>query len=852
MQSRFKILLLFSCIFLFGSGLFAQKTVTIGKDSMEIDFSNPRDYFIADINIVAPDYFDKNLILAISGLIRGDKIRFPGDAIPTAIQNLWKQGLFKDVKIYAHKRIGNSLFLTIEVLERPRLSYYKYEKPKLVSKSEAEDLSEKMRLVRGSIVTEDLVTNSKYIIQEYFIEKGYLDVKVNIEVRPDTTKGNNVYFFISIDRGSKIKVGEIVINGNAQIKTGKLRRTMKDTKVKTWYNVFNSGKFYEGEYEKDKKKIIEKYHDKGFRDAKIIFDTMYRVGPKRIGLELFIDEGNKYYFRNITWVGNSKYSSKDLTRVLGIKKGDIYSQGTLNSRLFMSASGTDVSSLYMDDGYLFFQINPVEILVEGDSIDIELRVYEGKQATINKVTVIGNTKTNDRVVMREIRTRPGDLFRRSDIVRTQRELAGLGYFDPEKMAVNPVPNPATGTVDIEYTVEEKPNDQLELSGGFGAGRVVGTLGVSFNNFSARNFFNKKAWTPVPSGDGQRLSVRAQSMGIGFQSYNLSFTEPWLGGKKPNSLSVTLYHSVQTNGQKKYVSRNPDSLNPLRQALKISGLSVGFGKRLKWPDDFFQFYGEANYKYYDLNNYRSFFSFNNGFAQAPELRLVLSRNSIDFPAFDFPTSGGQISATTQFTPYARSLFGKIDFKEATDQVKYEWLEYYKFKFTASWFTKLIGKERKNSLVLNSRIGFGFLGAFNKDYGLSPFERFYLGGSGLTGFALDGREIIALRGYDDQSLSPRNGASAIVKYTMEFRYPISLNPSALVYALGFTEAGNSWATFREFDPFNVKRSAGVGIRVFLPMFGLLGLDYGWRFDNVNTAPFMQKSQLHFTIGMNLGEL
>ncbi len=848
MMNKFFFILIIS---FFCSGIVAQSILTQGTDSLTTDYKNPKEFVIEEITVKAPDSFDKKLLAALSGLSKGEKIRIPGDDIPNAIKNLWKMGLFKDVQIHATRVEQGKIYLHISVTERNRLSYYKYKDRKDISKNEADDLSEKMRLNGEMMVTEELIKTSEEIATEFFRENGYLDAKVWIVQVPDSAKPNHVVFILHHTRGPKIRIKDIVFYGNTQVKAGKLRRKMKETKRRRWYT-FQSAKFFESEYEKDKDALMVEYADKGMRDAKILKDTLYKVSPDRIILEITIDEGKKYYFRNISWVGNSKYTTKDLTRALGIKKGEVYNQGLLESRLYMNASSTDISSLYMDDGYLFFQVTPVEILVEGDSIDVELRVYEGKQAIIDDVTITGNTKTNDKVIIREVRTKPGQLFRRSDIIRTQRELAALGYFDPEKMSVNPVPNPADGTVDIEYVVEEKPNDQLELSGGFGAGRVVGTLGVSFNNFSGKGFFKKGAWAPVPSGDGQRLSIRAQSYGVGYWSVNASFTEPWLGGKKPNSLTVTTYHSEQTNGQKKWTSRKDKELNPLRQSLGISGVSVGLGKRLTWPDDFFQFYAEANYKYYLLDNYRAFFSFNDGYSRDLNLRFVLSRNSVDFPIYDFPTSGSVISLTTGFTPWLRSLFTKTDFTTIGDQEKYKWLEYYKFKFTGSWFTKLFGKERKNALVLNTRIGFGLLGTFDKDYGLSPFERYYLGGSGLTGFSLDGREIIALRGYDDQSVSPPNGAASIVKYTMEFRYPLSLNPSALVYAMAFAEAGNSWSTFKEFNPFSVKRSAGVGVRVFLPMFGLLGLDYGWRFDEIPTAPFMQRSQLHFTIGMNLGEL
>lgn len=850
-------------IILLAAGLLpAQNTIVIRHDTSAIDYGNPKEYIIGGLKMEGAPSHDNNLLISISGLQSGSKVRVPGDDISKAITNLWKLGEFEDVQILIDKIQGDIIFLTIQVVEKPLLSGVHYTG---VTKSEANDIREKVKLVRhGSILTESTLQRTKTIITEYFVDKGYPDVKVEYRpiVKDTATKENDANLYVDITIGPKVKIGEIHFYGNTVFSNGKLWRTMKETKRKTWWNVFNSGKLNEEEFEKDKQKIVDKYKDKGYRDAHIVRDSVYRLSKTRYGIAIYIDEGRKYYFRNITWVGNSKYSSKELSKALGIKRGDVYNQGTLESRLFMNASGTDVSSLYMDYGYLFFNVQPVEVLVEGDSIDLEMRMVEGKQATINKVTVVGNTKTNDRVIMREIRTRPGQLFRRSDIIRSQRELAQLGYFDPEKMQVNPVPNPANGTVDIEYVVEEKPSDQLELSGGFGAGRVIGTLGVSFNNFSARNMFKKGAWAPLPSGDGQRLSLRAQSNGLYYQSYNFSFTEPWLGGKKPHSLSFSFYQSIISNGVKKKIEDEEGNKidNPLRNAINISNVSLGFGTRLKKPDDYFQFYSELNYQYYVLNNYTNFI-FKDGYANNINLKTVISRNSVDQPLTDFPTSGSNLTLTAQATlPYSRiPLFAnyQADFSTLTDQQKYKMVEYYKLKFTSSWFTRLAGKDRKHSLVLNTRIGYGILGSYNPALGTAPFERFYLGGSGLTGFyAFDGREIIALRGYNDNSVYSgstikNNGASAIAKYTLELRYPLSLNPQALVYGLAFAEAGNSWEKVKDFNPFSMKRSVGVGFRIFLPMFGLLGLDYGWRLDDVY-PPTMQRGQFHFTIGMNLGEL
>ena len=714
------------------------------------------------------------------------------------------------------------------------------------------------------------------------MNKSYNDVKVNVVKQKDEKLENNIVLFINVTKGNKIRIKDINLSGTKSIKKWKLRRTFKETKRRHWWNPFNSAKFDEDNYEKDKKALIAKYNEKGFRDAKIVHDSIYRIekqkvklnwkrsfrtfsikrdtinATKRMSIDITVEEGTKYYFRNITWVGNSKYSSKDLANVLSIKKGDIYDQSTLDQKLFSNPNGNDVTSLYMDDGYLFFNITPVEANVTNDSIDLEMRIYEGKQATISKVTVVGNTKTNDRVIMREIRTKPGQLFRRSDIIRTQRELSQLGYFDPEKMNVLPSPNQATGTVDIEYTVEEKPSDQVELSGGYGNGMVVGTLGVTFNNFSGKNFFKKESWRPLPSGDGQRLSVRAQSSGLFYQSYNMSFTEPWLGGKKPNSLSVTGYYSVQSNGQKrKTTDSNGDKIsNPLRASLDIVGASVGLGKRLKWPDDYFTLYQELDYQYYILNNYSSIFSFSKGYSNNIYYKASLQRNSVDKPIFE--TRGSQLALTGQWTP-PYSFFNNKDYTSSTltAQERFKFVEYQKYKFTAKFFTPITnkrgtdGKEARN-LILRTSLGFGLLTSYNSHVGQSPFERFYMGGSGLTGYALDGREIIALRGYDDQSLSPSTGASFITKYSAELRFPITLNPSATIYMLGFLEAGNSWANKQDFNPFNVYRSTGVGVRVFLPMFGLLGFDYGWRLDDVPTNLGMQKGQFHFTIGAAIGEL
>ena len=865
----------------------------IGLDGASFDYTQPKEYEIGGIMVTGAQYLDAGAVINITGLTVGEKITVPGDEISKAIDKLWKQGLFSDLKITSSKILTNQplgqpdvIFLNIVATEKPRLSRFSF---KGVGKSEADDLKEKINLVKGKPVTDNLKTNANNTIRNYFIDKGFLNVQVNIKEERDTTLANSVMLSIQIDKKEKIRINRIYILGNTALSSGKLRRSLSDTKERNRVElfrdiystltdsigkihlkkvlaalgnpmklyafasprlrlaIFSSSKFIDNTYQTDKQSIVAKYAEAGYRDARIAKDSIYRFDEKSINIEITVDEGKKYYFRNVTWVGNTKHTSEELSNLLSIKKGDIFNQAALDARLFMNPDGRDVSSLYLDDGYLFFNVTPVEINVEKDSIDLEMRIYEGKQATINKVYITGNSKTNDRVVMREIRTKPGQLFSRSDIIRSQRELAQLGYFDPEKLNVNPKPNPAEGTVDIEYIVEEKASDQVELSGGWGAGQLVGTLGVSFNNFSGRNIFNKESWAPLPSGDGQKLSIRGQTNGKYYQSYNMSFTEPWLGGKKPNSMSVSAFRSTNSNG----VSKSDETLS--RSAVSITGGSIGFGARMKFPDDYFSRYLDFSYQYYELEKYTNFV-FSDGYANNLKASLTISRNSIDQPIY--PRTGSQISGTIEATP-PYSLFKKdIDYTALSQQEKYKFVEAHKWKFSASWFQRIAG-----NLVLNSRMKFGYLGRYNSKLGDSPFDRFYMGGDGLSGFQLDGREIIALRGYQNNYLTPRGitsqgtysyvGGTVYDKYVMELRYPISLNPSATIYVLGFAEAGNTWLKFNQFNPFNIRRSAGLGVRIFLPMFGQLGLDYGWGFDqgvpsNPNIAP---KGQFHFSIGQSI---
>jgi len=825
-------------------------TPAINPDSNKLNLAAPKKYILAEEpKVVGAQHMDISVLLLISGLTKGDEIEIPGSKITDAIKNIWKQGLFEDVQIYADKIEGKKIYLTISVAEKPRLSKFTFIGLK---KSEANKLRDEIKLVRGKVVTDFLLADIKQTILAHFTNDGYSNVKLSIDEVPDTTFVNSVILYIKVDRGGRIKIQDIIFHGNTALSDGKLRRAMSDTKRKRWYSIFHSSKLIPDDYAADKDKIVAKFNSIGYRDAKIVKDTVYKSQvPNRVAIEITIDQGNRYYFGDITWVGNSKYPSKVLSNVLGIRKGDVYNASLLNERLSMNPNGTDVSSLYMDNGYLFFQVNPVETNVHNDTIDLEMRIYEGTQARINNVTVTGNDKTSDKVIMRQLRTLPGELFRRSDVIRTQRELGQLGYFDPEKMTVNPVPHPEDGTVDINYGVQEKSSDQIQLSGGWGGGLgFVGTAGITLKNFSAANIFHKDAWRPIPTGDGEQLSLNFQSNGLPYQSVNLTFVEPWVGGHKPNSLSTTLFTTTESNGLAESTGE--------REAINIKGISVGYGIPLKFPDDYFTLFQYINYQYYTVNNYGSEFIFANGYANSISYKLQLTRNSAD-PNI-YPTYGSNIKMSGEWTPPYSAFQHGIDYADESPQQLYKFLEFQKYKFTGTWYTNITNWSNKESegklahnFVLYTYAGFGLMGYYNSEIGNCPFNRFYMGGSGLTGYSvIDGREIIALRGYDAGTLSPTTGAVSVAKYTMEVRYPISLNASATVYVLAFCDAGNSWSSVSQFNPFSLYRAAGPGVRIFLPMFGLLGFDYGWRFDNVPTDPGMARSQFIFTIGQNLGEL
>ena len=845
-----KIKLFFTFLLFFLVGVRAQGTL------VELS-ATPRQYEIGPIRIVGADNFDHQAIKAVAGLRQGQMITIPGDQISKAIRNLWKEELFSDIGIDLDKEIEGVVYLTIRLTPRPKLSRFKF---KGVPKREADKLKEEIDLFAGKTITENMIYQTDAKIRGYFREKGYYSIKVQIQRVKDTIMNNSEVFLIDIDRGVKVGIKSIVIDGVTSVPKWKLYLAMKDTKRKSILRLFKRSKYTLSTYEKDKKAMLEKFYKVGLRDARIIEDTVYFKDPKNLIIQLSIDEGNKYFFGDFEWFGNSKYRSSFLDSILGIKKGDIYNKTLLDKRLNGGEDGRDIASLYMNKGHLFFQIFPVETGVSGNYINYQFRIYEGKEARYGEIVLKGNTKTNDQVVFREIRTKPGDLFNKEDIMRTQRELSQLGFFNDQTMKVNPMPNPEKGTVDIEYIVEEKSSDQIELSGGYGgagpggAGRVIGTLGLTFNNFSTRNIFKRSAWTPLPGGDGQRLSIRAQSNGRFYQGYTFSFTEPWLGGKKPNALSFWVNNtSLSSNGLFR--------TNPAYNGISISGVGVGLQRRKKWPDDYFTAYYELSYQYYDVVNDFRFPLFPKGYSNDIALKYVLQRSSVSAPIY--PQSGSNFTFTAKSTlPY--SYFQKdVDYSQASIAERYYFLEYFKFKFTGEWYAPL-SPNRK--LVLMSRFGFGYIGAFNAARGITPFDRFTMGGSGLTGVnQLGGREIIALRGYEDQAISSGASDPIIAKYTLELRYPISLNPQATFFVTSFLEAGNTYPTFKNFNPFNVKRAAGVGIRVFLPMFGMLGLDYGLGFDRLDSwasgyngpsdASIQKKGfypKLSFTIGMNLGEL
>lgn len=859
-----------------------------------LNYAAPREYTIGGIEVTGINVLDKNAMISISGLKVGDKIKIPGDAISGAIRKIWKYGLVGDISIEISRIEGDNVFLVIDMAERARLASYYFTG---VTKGQESSLKEDIDLIRGRIVTDAMIRNTESAVKKFFVKKGFLNTEVKVYQERDTTQRGDIKLKIAVNTKSKVKINRISFSGNDKVDDGNLKKRLKKTKehprftlhrailqtllhpkdflthstpatkrdIKEFFNnnvklnVFNGSKFIRADYEEDKKRLVEYYNSKGYRDAEIISDTIYAHNGRTINIDFKVYEGPKYYFRNIIWTGNYLYSDKQLDQVLAISKGDVYNKELIDRKLQFNPKGLDISGLYMDDGYLFFRINPVEVAVVGDSIDVEMRIVEGEQATINEVTIVGNERTSDHVIRRELSTIPGNKFSRSDIIRTQQALSQLGYFAPDKVNQNLVPNPAKGTVDIEWQVEEQSNDQIELSGGWGGVfGFVGTLGLTFNNFSVRNIPHLKKWKPLPVGDGQRLQLRVQANGRQFQSYSFSFTEPWLGGRKPHSFTVSFNSSVQRSifG----FGRNSSDTTGYSPMLKVNSITVGLGRRLEWPDNYFTLTNSVSYLNYSLQDWNSGLGFSNGNANSFTFNTTLARRSLD--QIMYPSSGSDISLSVTLTP-PFSRFRNLDYATATPAERFKWIEYHKWMFDAKYYLPL---DNKKKLVLEAKAHFGFIGSYSSEAGIGPFERFYLGGDGLAGgfnaFLL-GQEIIGLRGYENNQITPpdyanfgrsNNGSTVqggIVydKFGLELRYPVTTGNSATIYGFTFVEAGNNWNNYEDFNPFKMYRSAGFGARIFMPAFGLIGLNWAYGFDTLPGAASRSGSQFHFTIGQQI---
>ena len=842
------------------SPIWAQQS---GAD-VTVDYNNPKKYIVGGVKLEGNEHFSPEQVLQLSSLQEGMEVTVPSEEMTNIVRRLWAQRFFDDVSIAIDSLVPtrDTAYFKISIVERPRVSRWTFSG---VKSGEEKELLERLNFRRGGEFSEYVAKTSTDIIKRYYKEKGFYNVKVDVNTKRDTVIKSAIRVQFAVDKGEKVKIKTITFNGAENVKESKLVRSMKKTRDARLQNFFSSKKFQEKEYENDKRSLITAFNEAGYRDARIVKDTMYYIEPNRLQIDFEIDEGKKYYFRDITWTGNSIYDSENLNKVLKINKGDVYDVVTMEKRLFGGGkqSDYDVTKLYRDNGYLFFQVQPVEMNVEGDSVDVEMRISEGKPATLNNIVINGNDLTNERVIRRQVFTRPGYLFSQSDFERSIREIASMGQFDPEAImgegGYSVIPNQMNNTVDLVYNVTEKPSSQLELSGGWGGNTFVATVGVSFNNFSTRRFFDKSAWRPVPLGDAQNLSVRFQTNGTYYTSLSASFSEPWLFGKKPTSLNMSLYFTRQTNSYIYYNILNND------EYMEVYGFAAGIGKRLKWPDNYFVLYNQLSWQTYRLQNWAYQFLFNTGISHNLSYTLSLSRTSTDQQIY--PRQGSDFSFSLQLTPPYSLLrkkdyglldvngnptkvdsWKKIDYNFQSSQDRYKWIEYHKWSFKGSVFSKLVG-----DLVLMARAQFGYLGYYNRNWGYSPFEGFRVGGDGMSGYDTYGSEIISLRGYENYSLTPQAMSSynstgnyyagnVYDKFTVELRYPVILQPQSTIYALLFLEGGNCWSDIRDFNPFQIKRSAGVGVRVFLPMIGLLGVDWGWGFDD----PVNGGSQFHFVIG------
>ena len=835
-----------------------------GRSSIEVDYGNPKKYVVGGVGIEGNQYFNANQILQLAGMQAGQTVQVPGEDITGIVKRLVAQRYFEDVAVVVDSlnASADTAWFKICIKERPRVSRWTYTG---VKSGERKDLQERLNLRPGREYSDYVKNTATEIIKRYYKEKGYLNVGVNVTAEKDTMIRSAIRVNFDVDKGTKIRIKDINFKGNnTDVTEYKLAKNMKETHSAKWYNFFKSKKFKEKEYETDRKTVLDAFNEAGYRDARLVRDSVYLMEDgKHLAIDMEFDQGPKYYFRNISWTGNSVYPTEILNNILQIKGGDVYDKVTLEKRLHGGGkeSDYDVSKLYRDNGYLFISITPVEVNIQNDSVDVEVRISEGKPATINDVIINGNDLTNERVVRRQVMTRPGYLFSQSDFERSMREIASMGQFDPEAImkpgGYSILPNQLNNTVDVVYNVTEKPSSQLELSGGWGGNTFVLTAGVSFNNFSTRRMFEKGAWRPVPLGDAQNLAFRFQTNGKYYTSLSASFSEPWLFGKKPTSLSISGYYSRMTNSYLYLGILSTD------QMFEVYGFNAGLGNRLKWPDNFFVLYNGLSWQTYKLTNWtNSYFAFNNGISHNLSYTINLSRNSTDQQIY--PRTGSDFSASLQITP-PFSLFRKytydsdgnkqavsswrdINYDNWTAAQRYKWIEYHKWKFSGAVYSKLVG-----DLVLMTRAQFGFLGYYNRNWGYSPFENFQVGGDGMSGYMTYGAEIVSLRGYEDYSLTPRKmtpysqnyesyAGNLYDKFTVELRYPVILQPQSTIFVLAFLEGGNCWSDIREFNPFQIKRSAGVGVRVFLPMIGLLGVDWGWGFDDATNGG----SQFHFVLG------
>lgn len=828
-----------------------------------VDYNNPKKYIVGGVSVEGNNHFSPEQIIQVTGLREGMEVTVPSESLSSIVDRLWLQRFFEDVAISVDSLAPSrdTAFFKISIIERPRVSRWTFSG---VKSGEQKELQDRLNLRRGGEFSEYVAKTSSDIIKRFYKEKGYQNVEVQVNTKKDTMVRSAIRVQFAVNKGNKVKIKKITFTGADNVKESKLVRSMKKTRDNRFQNIFSSKKYQEKEYDNDKRAMLTVFNEAGYRDARIVKDTMYYIEPDRLQIDFTIDEGKKYYFRDITWTGNSVYSADVLNDILMIKKGDVYDVVTMEKRLFGGGkqSEYDVSKLYRDNGYLFFNLQPVELNIEGDSVDVEMRIVEGKPATLNNIVINGNDLTNERVVRRQVFTRPGYLFSQSDFERSIREIASMGQFDPEAImdpakGYSIIPNQLNNTVDIIYNVTEKPSSQLELSGGWGGNTFVATVGVSFNNFSTRRFFDKTAWRPVPLGDAQNLSIRFQTNGTYYTSLSASFSEPWLFGKKPTSLNMSVYYTRQTNSYLAFNVLNND------EYMEVYGFAAGIGKRLKWPDNYFVLYNQLSWQTYKLQDWAYQFMFDTGISHNLSYTLSLSRNSTDQQIY--PRQGSDFSFSLQLTPpysllrksgiagYDRNgeaiqakNWKEINYDLQTSEQRYKWIEYHKWSFKGAIYAKLVG-----DLVLMARAQFGYLGYYNRNWGYSPFEGFRVGGDGMSGYDTYGSEIISLRGYENYSLTPTATSSATGnyyagnvydKFTVELRYPVILQPQSTIYALLFLEGGNCWADIRDFNPFQIKRSAGVGVRVFLPMIGLLGVDWGWGFDD----PVNGNSQFHFVIG------